>query len=100
MFDRDLQLAGWKNVSNGKTYISRPESFSNAKPLAFSGIQIIQPELLEMITEEGKFPIMDLYLRLAKDQMIKAFIDDSDLWLDLGKPEDLMAAENFFSKKS
>jgi NDP-sugar pyrophosphorylase family protein len=99
MFDQNLQLAGWKNFSNDETRISRPESFANAQPFAFSGIQIIQPELLEMITEEGKFPIMDLYLRLAKDQMIKAFIDNSDLWMDLGKPEELMVAEILFSKK-
>jgi NDP-sugar pyrophosphorylase family protein len=53
-----------------------------------------------MITEEGKFPIMDLYLRLAKDQPIKAFIDDSDLWMDLGKPEELLAAEKLFRSNS
>jgi len=99
MFDQNLQLAGWKNFSNDETRISRPESFANAQPFAFSGIQIVQPELLEMITEEGKFPIMDLYLRLAKSQTIEAFIDNSDLWMDLGKPEELMTAEILYSKK-
>jgi len=99
MFDQNLQLAGWKNFNNGETRISRPESFADAQPLAFSGIHLIQPELLEMISEEGKFPIMDLYLRLAKDQSIKAFIDQSDLWMDLGKPEQLLAAEEFFAGK-
>lgn len=99
MFDQNLQLAGWKNFSNGETIISRPESFADAQPLAFSGIHIIQPELLELITEEGKFPIMYLYLRLAKDHSIKAFIDQSDLWMDLGKPEQLLAAEKLFSNK-
>lgn len=98
MFDQNLQLAGWKNFSTGETRISRDESFDTAQPLAFSGIQIIQPELLELITEEGKFPIIDLYLRLAKTHCIKAFIDQSDLWMDLGKPEQLQAAENLFRK--
>ncbi len=98
MFDQNLQLTGWKNFSSGETIISRPESFADAQPLAFSGIHIIQPELLDLITEEGKFPIMDLYLRLAKDQSIKAFIDQSDLWMDLGKPDQLLAAEKLFSK--
>lgn len=93
MFDQNLQLAGWKNFSNGETRISRQESFAYAQPLAFSGIHLIQPELLKMITEEGKFPIIDLYLRLAENQSIKAFIDQSDLWMDLGKPEQLQAAE-------
>jgi N-acetyl-alpha-D-muramate 1-phosphate uridylyltransferase len=100
MFDQNLQLAGWKNVSNGETRISRPESFADAQPFAFSGIQIIQPQLLEMIIEKGKFPIMDLYLRLAKNQSIKAFIDDSKLWMDLGKPEELLAAEKLFRNNS
>ncbi|BBE19601.1 nucleotidyl transferase [Aquipluma nitroreducens] len=99
MFDQNLQLAGWKNFSNGETIISRAESFANAQPLAFSGIHIIQPEFLELITEVGKFPIMDLYLRLAKNQSIKAFVDESDLWMDLGKPEQLLAAEKLFGKK-
>ena len=99
MFDQNLQLAGWKNFSNGETIISRPVSFDNAQPLAFSGIHIIQPVFLELITEVGKFPIMDLYLRLAKNHSIKAFVDRSDLWMDLGKPEQLLAAEKLFSKK-
>jgi len=100
MFDRDLQLSGWKNFSDGETRISRPESFADAQPFAFSGIQIIEPELLGMTTEQGKFPIMDLYLRLAKNQPIKAFIDNSDLWMDLGKPEELLAAEKLFRRNS
>lgn len=96
MFDHNLQLAGWKNFSNGETRISRPESYADAQPLAFSGIHLVQPEILDLIIEEGKFPIMDLYLRLAKDQSIKAFIDQSDLWMDLGKPEELLMAEKLF----
>ena len=96
MFDPNLHLTGWKNFNSGETRISREESFAFSQPFAFSGIHIIQPELLDMITEEGKFPIMDLYLRLAKTQAIKAFVDQSDLWMDLGKPEQLHAAEKLF----
>ena len=99
MFDHTLQLAGWKNFSSGETRVSRVESFAEAQPLAFSGIHIIQPELLEMISEEGKFPIIDLYLRLAKNYTIKAFVDQSDLWMDLGKPEQLLDAELQFRMK-
>ncbi len=100
MFDQNMNLAGWKNNSNGENRISRVESFENAIPLAFSGIHIIQPELLELITEEGKFPIIDLYLRLAKEHPIKAFVDTSTIWLDLGKPEQLKAAESIFGLKN
>ncbi len=99
MFDQELHLAGWKNFSNGETRISREETFAEAQPLAFSGIHLVQPELLGLITEEGKFPIMDLYLRLAQNHPIKAFVDNSDLWVDLGKPDQLDAAEKLFRGK-
>ncbi len=96
MFDKNLQMAGWKNFSSGETRISRKEFFSEAQPFAFSGIHLIQPELLQLITEVGKFPIMDLYLRLAKNHSIKAFIDHSTVWMDLGKPEQLQLAEKIY----
>lgn len=99
MFDQNLELAGWKNFSNGEIRVSREDSFDGAQPLAFSGIHLIEPEILELITEEGKFPIMDLYLRLAKTHSIKAYVDQSDLWMDLGKPELLEAAELLFNKE-
>ena len=38
---------------------------SYAQPLAFSGIHVISPRLLTMMTEEGAFPIIATYLRLA-----------------------------------
>ena len=52
--------------------------------LAFSGIQILNPELLGLITEEGKFSLVDLYLRLAKDQKINGYLDSSSIWKDVG----------------
>jgi NDP-sugar pyrophosphorylase family protein len=96
MFDSQLQLVGWKNLSTGETRVSREEAFETARPLAFTGIHVIEPGLLDLIVEEGKFPIMDLYLRLAKNYSIKGFIDGSDLWMDLGKPDQLTAAETYF----
>ena len=100
MFDQSLQLSGWKNFSSGETRVSRENSFDESQALAFSGIHILSPEILDLITENGKFPIMDLYLRLAKDHPIKAFIDHSELWMDLGKPEQLELAEQLFRNKS
>lgn len=100
MFSKDLLLAGWKNQSNGDTKISRTDSFDDAIPFAFSGIQIVQPQIFKLITEKGKFPIIDLYLRLAKTKKICAFVDTSTVWMDLGKPDQLKMAEQLFSKNS
>ena len=60
---------------------------------AFSGIHVISPRLLNLITESGAFSIIDTYLRLAKSgEKISAFRADSFYWRDLGRPEDLAQA--------
>jgi mannose-1-phosphate guanylyltransferase len=62
-------------------------------PLAFSGIHVICPHLLPMMTEQGVFSIIDAYLRLAaQGERILAFRADEYYWRDLGRPEDLTQA--------
>lgn len=99
MFDQQMQLTGWKNYSSGDTIISREELFASSLPFAFSGIQVIKPELFDLISEEGKFSIMDLYLRLAKTQKINGYVDNSSVWMDLGKPDQLVIAEQMLRNK-
>ncbi len=61
--------------------------------LAFSGIHVISPRFLAMMTEEGAFSIITSYLRLAAQQeQILAFRADEYYWRDLGRPEDLEQA--------
>jgi mannose-1-phosphate guanylyltransferase len=61
--------------------------------LAFSGIHVISPRLLPLITEEGVFSIIPAYLRLAaQGENILAFRADEFYWRDLGKPADLSQA--------
>jgi len=62
-------------------------------PLAFSGIHILSPRLLPMLTEQGVFSIIPSYLRLAaQDEKILAFPADQYYWRDLGRPADLIQA--------
>lgn len=93
MFDQSKQLVGWKNVVTGEKKISNPEKFENARPLAFSGIHIINPEIFNFITQEGKFSIIDTYLQLAKSCKIVGYFDHSGYWMDIGKPEQLEEAQ-------
>jgi NDP-sugar pyrophosphorylase family protein len=91
LFNPQMQLAGWRNTKTGEETIVRDDiALQN---LAFSGIQIVQPEIFPLITESGKFSVIQLYLRLAKSQNIYGFMDTSTLWMDLGKPEQLIQAE-------
>jgi len=96
-FNREMQLVGWINKKTGETKISRGSDFENSRELAFSGIQIIQPEFLNYLPAEDRFSIVKVYLELAKTKTIKGFLDDSGLWMDVGKPAELEAARKRFS---
>ncbi|MGB2644700.1 MAG: sugar phosphate nucleotidyltransferase [Candidatus Acidiferrum sp.] len=63
-------------------------------PLAFTGIHVLSPRLLPMLTESAPvFSIIDSYLRLSsQSQRILAFRADTSYWRDLGKPADLAQA--------
>ena len=66
---------------------------SAPQPLAFSGIHIVSPRLLERMSETGVFSIIPTYLRLAAEgERIVAFRADDYYWRDLGKPESLAQA--------
>jgi len=84
LFDPNHRLCGWTNLKTGEKILSL-ESKMNLEMLAFSGIQVIGPEIFALITEEGKFSLTGLYLRLAKDHLIKGFQDRGSIWRDVGK---------------
>lgn len=95
-FNTEKQLVGWGNAKTGETIISRPEDFESATKIAFSGIHVIEPEIFDFMPSTERFPILDLYLELAKTKIIKGFFDHSDLWMDVGKPEQLDIARKLF----
>lgn len=97
-FDRNKNMVGWINKKTGESKISRPENFDDATEMAFSGIHIIQPELLRMMPDEDRFSIVTVYLELAKTQEIKGYFDNSDSWIDVGKPAQLVEARELFKK--
>jgi mannose-1-phosphate guanylyltransferase len=91
LFNELLQLCGHRIGRDGKPELVR--SSPHLQPLAFSGIHVISPRLLPMITEEGVFSIIPSYLRLAaQGENILAFRADDCYWRDLGKPDDLSQA--------
>lgn len=95
-FDAEKQLVGWINKKTGETKISRPEVFDMAEEMAFSGIHVVQPEIFGLMPEFERFSIADFYLDVAKTHTIKGFYDTSDLWIDVGKPEQLEEARRIF----
>ena len=90
VFNPEMLLSGWRNIKTGEEKLVRNNT--HLQNYAFSGIQIIEPEIFPLITETGKFSVIQLYLRLAALHTIYGFRDESSLWMDLGKPEQLAAA--------
>ena len=92
LFDEHGQLCGRRVGRDPVDEIVRPAK--RLQPLAFSGIHVISPRLLELMTEDGVFSIIETYLRLAATgERIQAFRADQYYWRDLGKPESIQQAE-------
>jgi NDP-sugar pyrophosphorylase family protein len=92
LFNDQLQLCGRRLVKEDKTEIVRPSQ--HLSELAFSGIHVISPRIFPLLTEEGVFSIIPAYLRLAaQGEKIQAFRADEYYWRDLGKPENILQAE-------
>lgn len=99
LFDEALQLCGRRLGREGTAELVR--SPAHLQALAFSGIHVISPRLLAMMSEEGIFSIITTYLRLAgQGERILGFRADGYYWRDLGKPENIrQAAEDLERKK-
>ena len=98
LFDDIGRLKGWRNKLTGE--LKLPNIFTDPEllhPFAFSGIQVVNHDLLDLITETGKFSMIDVYLRLSVSHSIHAFRHDEDYWTDVGKIEDLRVAEKEMS---
>ncbi|NML19696.1 nucleotidyltransferase family protein [Pseudoflavitalea sp. G-6-1-2] len=95
LFDENDTLTGWRNVTSGEEKIRRVSSVVNQK--AFSGIHVISPAIFPLIVQEGKFSIVDVYLNLASEHIIRSFDHSGSRFIDVGKPDSVGKAEQLFS---
>jgi mannose-1-phosphate guanylyltransferase len=98
LFDEHLQLCGRRARRDREPEIVR--SSPRLEPLAFSGIHVISPRLLSMMSEDGVFSIVTSYLRLASHgEKVRGFRTDEFYWRDLGRPQDLSQAAKDLEQK-
>jgi NDP-sugar pyrophosphorylase family protein len=93
LFNQQNKLCGWQNTKTNEIIKTQPDENLNA--LAFSGIQVISPEIFNFLTQDGAFSITNTYLELSKKHTISGFQHDSDYWFDLGTIEKLKIAEKY-----
>jgi NDP-sugar pyrophosphorylase family protein len=66
---------------------------------AFSGIHVISPELFDAMPEDkNAFSIIDVYLAAAAYQKIVGYPHEEDVWMDVGKIENLEEAKRVLEK--
>jgi NDP-sugar pyrophosphorylase family protein len=92
LFDERGQLCGRQAGRDQAPEMAHPSP--KAQALAFSGVHVISPRFLSLMTEDGVFSIVSTYLRLAgQGERVLAFRADEYYWRDLGKPENIVQAE-------
>lgn len=102
LFDDENRLVGWMNKSEGSFKWVHPENDGPStgsgtcsyQEMAFSGLHFFRSDLFAEFGEKPQ-SVIDLYLDLAKTNRIISKPIQPDYWFDLGKPEQLLAAENY-----
>ena len=92
--EKDMSLSGWRNEKTKEEILSNDSK--DVRILSFSGIHCVNTNLLNLITKEGKFSIMEIYLELMKNYQIIGY-EHNDLLIDVGKPESIIEAEKYFN---
>jgi N-acetyl-alpha-D-muramate 1-phosphate uridylyltransferase len=99
LFDKTNRLCGWRNTTTGEERISYTDNEMKGELFqkAYSCVVVYSPETFSKINFTGKFSLTDLYLELAKNQLILGYNHGSDKWVDVGKPESVAIAEELFT---
>ncbi len=96
LFNKENILCGWENVKTGEEKIIREEKDLHRK--AFSGIHVINKSIFPLMQQkEIKFSMVDVYLSLCAENKILSFDHSTTKFIDVGKPESLQKATQFFS---
>ena len=102
LFDENNILCGWTNIATGELrgLIADCQSPIANRPLAFSGMQVLNPRIFdcmdEVVAMKGdKFSLIDLYVTISKSETLRAFIPEDYRMMDVGKIDQLSEAEEF-----
>ena len=99
LFNDDMRLVGWTNIETGEVKSPYKSLDVNAcKMYAFSGIHVFSPRLFPLMDSfPDKFGIIDFYLKVCGEAVIKACVKPDLRLLDVGKLDTLAEAERFLA---
>lgn len=70
--DQKGLIAGFDSTKNG---------------LAFTGVQVVSPQIYHHLPDKAVFSSIDLYRSLCPQKQVDAYIDNAVYWSDIGTPE-------------
>jgi MurNAc alpha-1-phosphate uridylyltransferase len=94
LFDEHNRLCGWRNTKTGEERIEVANDVLVQK--AYSCVAVFDYDIFRLIPFTGKFSLVDVYLKLAKDHRILGYDHSEDMLVDVGKPESISIAESLF----
>ncbi|WP_455669940.1 sugar phosphate nucleotidyltransferase [Phocaeicola faecalis] len=98
LFDDNNLLCGWINKNTGQVKPAGLEyKEGKYQEYAYSGIQAINPLMLNKGMRPGKYSIIDFYLQVCRNIKIQCYPADNLQLIDIGKPETLIKAEEFLN---
>ncbi len=86
LMDSEGFLKGWRDNRTGETILAAGEEAA-LTPIAFSGIQVIDPDLVGLFPDRNKFSLVPFYLEIASAHPVYLHRHDPDTWIDMGKLE-------------
>lgn len=108
----DMRLVGWMNTDSGDYHVTSPDIIpAQCRALAFSGIHILNDQVLDLMEEYVKekglpkdekcgtrFPIMSFYMWAAAKRPIYGVVAKELEFIDVGKLDALKPAEEFINR--
>lgn len=99
LFDDDMRLAGWTNISTGE--VKSPYGNIDVRAyrkLAFAGIHLVSPDIFKAFENNkagDRFSITDFYIKACADYPIYGYLPDNLKLMDVGKIDAIKEAESF-----
>ena len=90
-FDEQDTLCGWTNIATGEL------KGKDGRHLAFSGLQILSPEVLALLQHypKEKFSLIEFYLYCMNELRLQAYVPANYRMMDVGKIDQIDQAERF-----
>ncbi|NCU03988.1 MAG: NTP transferase domain-containing protein [Chitinophagaceae bacterium] len=100
LFDQHDQLCGWRNVTTGEekgpVLHYSAEAKNRLTEKAYSCVVVFEQRYFSLVKQTGKFSLTEPYLDLAAEHRILGYDHSGDVLVDVGKPESVAVAEEYF----